>query len=523
VAGKNYSALLKKRVTDFVQNDGVGYYKWDGIQFSCSEPDHGHPIDVYSRRAVLQTVAEMSTAVREKNPNIFLNITSGTWMSPWWVKYANTIWMQGADYGFADVPSISSRDASITYRDIVLYEDWKVKDLWFPIANLMTHGIIKGKHESVGTTVEPLDKFTDDILLYVARGVSMYELYISPDILSDGEWASISRSLAWARDRFPILMNTELVGGNPMKGKAYGYSHFKGNRGIIVARNPVMEPSKLKVDLTPSQGLDPTASSLVLERVYPTRWISPRLYKAGQTVTVPLDGFEMAIYELYPLTDATEPLLAGATFDVVSRENGAYRLQIHTVSSNLTILNPSVLKSRAEAFSVSKTVLNQLQKNPTPKVITRASVKPIFGDVSSFTISLSVSPTSTDGLLAILLVPDESVKEKIPLTVTGELDGGEASVQTDRHEGRSQWFKIGVAPGDHKIDLRINAIQQESTWKGKVIVWFASRQRQSSREINLALKQIPPERILPPTVWPAGEVRKDLKIGELTLSLGTAR
>jgi len=523
VAGKNYSALLRKRVTDFVNDDGVGYYKWDGIQFSCSEPDHGHPVDVYSRRAVLQAVAEMCRAVREKNPNIFLNITSGTWMSPWWVKYANTIWMQGADYGFADVPSISTRDASITYRDFVLYEDWKLKGLWFPIANLMTHGIIKGKHESVGTTVEPLDKFTDDVLLYVARGVSMYELYISPDILSDGEWTSISRSLAWARDRFPILMNTELVGGNPMKGEAYGYAHFKGNSGIIVARNPVMDASKLSVELAPSQGLDPKASSLVLERVYPTRWISPRLYKAGEAVTLPLDGFEMAVYEAYPLADAADPLIAGAIFDILSKQEGVYKVQIHTPSPDLTILNPSVLKSGAEALEATETIISQLQKSPTPKLITGYAVKPVAGDRSSFSVQLSVSQTSTDGMLAVLLVPDESVTARVPLTMAAQLDGREAEVQTDRQEGKSQWFKIEVAPGEHKIAAKINAARKESTWKGKVIVWFVSRQKQNTRELALALKQIPPERFLPPTVGPAGEVRKNVKVGEVNLSLPAAQ
>jgi hypothetical protein len=523
VAGKNYSALLRKRVTDFVNDDGVGYYKWDGIQFSCSEPDHGHPVDVYSRRAVLQAVAEMCRAVREKNPNIFLNITSGTWMSPWWVKYANTIWMQGADYGFADVPSISTRDASITYRDFVLYEDWKLKGLWFPIANLMTHGIIKGKHESVGTTVEPLDKFTDDVLLYVARGVSMYELYISPDILSDGEWTSISRSLAWARDRFPILMNTELVGGNPMKGEAYGYAHFKGNSGIIVARNPVMDASKLSVELAPSQGLDPKASSLVLERVYPTRWISPRLYKAGEAVTLPLDGFEMAVYEAYPLADAADPLIAGAIFDILSKQEGVYKVQIHTPSPDLTILNPSVLKSGAEALEATETIISQLQKSPTPKLITGYAVKPVAGDRSSFSVQLSVSQTSTDGMLAVLLAPDESVTARVPLTMAAQLDGREAEVQADRQEGKSQWFKIEVAPGEHKIAAKINAARKESTWKGKVIVWFVSRQKQNTRELALALKQIPPERFLPPTVGPAGEVRKNVKVGEVNLSLPAAQ
>ena len=85
VGGKKYSSLLKERIADFVENSGVGYFKWDGIQFSCSEPNHGHPIDVYSRRAILQSVEEMCKVARDRDPNMFLNISSGTWMSPWWV------------------------------------------------------------------------------------------------------------------------------------------------------------------------------------------------------------------------------------------------------------------------------------------------------------------------------------------------------------------------------------------------------------------------------------------------------
>ncbi len=89
----------------------------------------------------------------------------------------------------------------------------------------------------------------------------------------------------WARKNFDLLMNTELVGGNPMKGQSYGYVHFKGNRGIIAARNPVIEPSKLEVELAAAQGFDPKSSSIVLQRVYPTRFISPRLYRAGDKVS----------------------------------------------------------------------------------------------------------------------------------------------------------------------------------------------------------------------------------------------
>jgi hypothetical protein len=49
VAGARYRELLKKRTVDLVRNHGVAYFKWDGIQFSCSEPDHGHAIGLPSR------------------------------------------------------------------------------------------------------------------------------------------------------------------------------------------------------------------------------------------------------------------------------------------------------------------------------------------------------------------------------------------------------------------------------------------------------------------------------------------
>jgi len=239
LAGEKYHELLKSRTVEMVRDTDVAYFKWDGIQFSCSEPDHGHPVGVYSRRAVLDALVDLCDAVRQEKPEIFLNITSGTWLSPWWLKYANTIWMQGRDYGYSDVPSISRRDAAITYRDVVLYQDYGVNDFWFPIANLMTHGIIKGHLQKLGGEVEPLDKFTDNAVLYFARGVAMWELYVSPDLLSEAEWAAIVEGGAWARDRFDTLKTTEMIGLH----RARGHRRWpgtgagdRGGRGIAGAR-----------------------------------------------------------------------------------------------------------------------------------------------------------------------------------------------------------------------------------------------------------------------------------------------
>ena len=516
VAGKKYKELLKKRVTDFVVNDGVGYYKWDGIQFSCSEPDHGHPIDIYSRRAVMESVADMCQSVREKNNNIFLNITSGTWLSPWWLKYANTIWMQGMDYGFSDVPSISQRDAAITYRDFVLYDDFNIQKMWFPIANLMTHGIIKGKHESVGVESEPLDKFTDDVLLYFARGVSMYELYISPDIITDGEWKSIAASMAWARDRFSILVNSEMVGGNPLKGEAYAHVHFKDKDGIIAARNPVIEPAILKVKLDPALGFNQEASSLVVEKTYPVRWISPELYKSGDVVNIPLDGFETAIYEVYPVRETDVPLLAGVYFDVVSSARD-YSVLYHNSSDDAKLLNPSVIKSVSiNGKQVEIGTLNFKTEN-SPEIFTELKLDQGVNDKSKFQITLNVSETTNESKISLLLTPDTLLKTKVKPVVTAILNGKTVNVQTEPQSGRSQWYMVDVNPGKNDIVFQVYPGRDEKEWKGIVSVWMITKQKQNAKEIKFKLKKDIKIKPQVPHIWNLNEIRRNKKIVDIKM------
>ncbi len=516
VAGKRYSTLLKNRVTDFTRNDDVGYFKWDGIQFVCNQPDHGHPIDVYSRRAALQSVIAMCRSVREAKPSAFLNITSGTWLSPWWLQYANTIWMDGEDYGYADVPSISKRDAAITYRDFVLYEDFHLKGLWFPVANLMTHGIIKGKLEMLGSADEPLDKFTDDVLLYVARGVSMYELYISPDIMSDGEWTSIARSLAWAKDRFPILMHTEMVGGNPLQRQAYGYAHFDRMNGIIAARNPVVDSQRLNVALTTALGLETGAAALVLERVYPTRWIAPRTYRTGDTVSVPLDAFETAVYEMYPLKSASWPLLAGVVFGESPGSSGKdVTLTTATTGNEVRILNPDRIASvTVDGHSCPSTAMLPMSATTSAGLLMRdAAVKPMKNGVQ---ITSAFSTQASALAVAVLLTPSNTSGKQPRLEVRGLVDGVATPASEGNPEGISHWFVIPVNNASREIAISFSASE---AWSGKAGVYVIGMAKPASHTLTMKTIGDIRERILPPRPWPIGEVRETAKLGETPLTL----
>ncbi|MDZ7339038.1 MAG: alpha-galactosidase [candidate division KSB1 bacterium] len=511
VAGAKYRALLKQRVLGLVQQEGVGYFKWDGIQFSCSEQDHGHPVGVYSRRAVMEAMADLCQSVRAARPDIFLNVTSGTWLSPWWLKYANTIWMQGADYGYADVPSISRRDAAITYRDHVLYEDYGINRFWFPIANLMTHGIIKGNLQKLGGEDEPLDKFTNDVVLYFARGVTMWELYISPNLLTEGEWDALAKSIAWARDRFDLLTHTTMIGGHPGRREPYGYAHFAGQRGIVAVRNPFVEPKEVAVPLDPCSGLDRKAASLVVERIYPTRYVMPELYAAGAVLSVPLQGYETAIFEIYPLPQSIEPLVAGVTFEELPADPGSRRLRLFGEARHPCLLNPEAVapQSLAEVLAQVSALSNpEAQRAHLQGLVSFMRGK---GEVE---VSVDVPAGHAKAELAVLFEREPGPgDEQGEWSLRVRADGQEVQPALEGNLRNWLWAKIDLRAGQHRVRYRLTG--KGKAWKGSVAAWLIQWRRPPAVELTIPLKvAASAARPLPPKPWPPGVVEELVKVGE---------
>ncbi len=467
IAGKHYSQLLKKRTTHFVKNDGVAFFKWDGIQFSCSEADHGHPIGLYSRRAVMDTVISLCQAVRHANPNVFLNITSGTWLSPWWVKYANQIWMGGGDYGYSDVPSISRRDAAMTYRDITLFQDMRVHKFWFPIANLMTHGIIKGQLQKLGGEQEPIEKFTNNALLYFARGVSMWELYISPDILSTAEWKAIGRSLRWARHNFNILKHTFVIGGNPAKDSVYAYVHFNGSQGIVAARNPVITPQTVRIPLSDTLGLDANARNLVLEQVYPYRWISPVLYAAGEEIPLKIDGYQLRVYRIFPLRQARRPLPANIIFRGEKKNNRQYEVHAFAATGELRMLNPSF--SRAMFAPGKKAEHIRLNIPPIDSLHALQTLR-IRRQKQGITIDVQLTPKTKATVALLLQKKTTDSPKQLPETEL-RLNGHKIRAKVEQEGGKWAWLKVPLNTQNTHFEFTLKN-STKNDWAGTVDVWL---------------------------------------------------
>ena len=500
LAGKNYSALFQKRVTDFVRNDHVGYFKWDGIQFSCSNPTHGHPVGIYSRRAVMQSVIAKCNAVRAINPKVYLNITTGTWLSPWWLQYANQIWMDAADYAFSDVPSIHGRDNAMTYRDYALYNDFKIRNMWIPTANLMTHGIIKGRLENISKGGEPMDRFTNNAVLYFARGITMWELYISPDILTPAEWHVLSQSIKWAKASQDVMATTYMIGGNPARGATYGYVHFKGDKGLIAVRNPKVTNDTIRFQLKPGEGLNENASNLVIEQIYPYREILPELYSAGGRLAIPLNGFETALFNVYPLKSTNRPLLADAVFSL-KPDNNKLAYEVYETGPDTRFLQPQNIntikvKGKNADFRNISRINPAVMSKPVYPVSTQKGKKHF-----TYVLSLKAGNNNHPVEVALLLYHPRQ-NNKFP-EVTFKQRG--KILKVDKQSIKGQWAWYSVVPVNNKKNIVITV--NTENWSGQSELWINNVCERKSVSMQITLRKTVKKQVMPPLPYPSSEKR----------------
>ena len=81
--------------------------------------------------------------LRALKPDLYINLTTGTYPSPFWLRYADSIWRGGEDHDFLGVGP--KREQWITYRDADTYEHVVLRGPLYPLNSLMLHGIIYAK------------------------------------------------------------------------------------------------------------------------------------------------------------------------------------------------------------------------------------------------------------------------------------------------------------------------------------------------------------------------------------------
>ena len=240
LSGPKYYRYFRDTCFELIDKYGINQFKFDGTG-NANEVIKGSEFDS-DFDAAIHLIGEL----RAKKPDIFINLTTGTYPSPFWLLYADSIWRGGDDHSFSGVGT--NRQRWITYRDSQLYR-WVVEDgPLFPINSLMLHGMIYARYaQRLGN--DPGNDFPDEVHSYFGTGTQLQEMYMTPSLLSAEDWDVLAETANWSRANAEVLKDSHWIGGDPAKLEVYGWASWTPRKAILTLRNPSDKPQDFTANL----------------------------------------------------------------------------------------------------------------------------------------------------------------------------------------------------------------------------------------------------------------------------------
>lgn len=273
MTGPRYMDALEKRILELT-GQGIGFFKFDGIfghlytrafelqgrgtarmpQLGTDGMSSTSPLLNDSRFDELKTyylvagterLMEIFTKMGQMDPDIFIALTNGAYLSPWWLQYVDVLWLINADDGSVG----EGRTGELIYRDGIYHDIWVKENTKFPMNAIFNH-------EPKKTTSGESDvTFSQYLWMNLSRGTGFVELYIKTDILSQKEWDILAKALSWAKATYPAFETVRMYGGDPRKLEVYGYTGWKNGKGYLSCHNPSDKKKILTIRLDDLLGL----------------------------------------------------------------------------------------------------------------------------------------------------------------------------------------------------------------------------------------------------------------------------
>ena len=299
LADEKYQRATMQQLATLSNETKVSYLKFDFNHLS-----HILPTDRHGHAGEFTGFAIATQPARAKG--VFINATNWTWHSPAWLNYADSVWLLAGDDGFnGNWPELSGRAQATTDRDVYFWRMWgdPADRPWFPISNIMTHGIIRNARGQMSFPTDLPRDWSDHVLMHYGRGTLLREWYLSPASVTPDEWKALIAVHQWTEARKADMINTCYVGGRPDDGHAYGYMGWSrdGQTGTLVARNPAAGTATLSVRLDATTFFSGKPGQAWHARmVYPYRMELPTTYRGGETAEISIPGYETVALEFSP-------------------------------------------------------------------------------------------------------------------------------------------------------------------------------------------------------------------------------
>ena len=295
MSGPKYYARFRDICRELIRTANVDYFKFDGLG-GGSRVSGSQGVYLRDTEAMRRLMLEL----RETRPDLFINLTTGSWPSPFWLWYADSLWRQGHDTSFAGVGP--RQQQWLTYRDGETYHSVVRRAPLYPISSLMSHGIIFSRHGDAADPTFTSDGLRDDIRDYFGSGTCLQELYLQPQRLQPPDWKNLAEAIRWSQSNNDLFPDTHWIGGDPLKLEVYGWAYWSPRKGAFTLRNPSDQPQTFAVRLADIFELPAGAPGAYrLTPVWTTaERIAPIRANAGETVTLTLRPFEILTFDAWP-------------------------------------------------------------------------------------------------------------------------------------------------------------------------------------------------------------------------------
>ncbi|MBT3295971.1 MAG: enterotoxin [Verrucomicrobia bacterium] len=289
--GPRYAKAFREACIRMMRDNGVIFFKFDGMGDGGQAT--GNDVKLSDD---INGVLALSKELREEMEDVYISATCGTWASPYWLLYADSIWRQGGDTGHHGAGD--TRQQWITYRDMFTHNRVVKAGPLYPINSLMLHGILIGDRRAPAGMAFDEKSLADEAWTFFGSGTCLQELYVSPHIATDAMLDTIAEAANWGRANAGTLIDTHWIGGNPEHAETYGWAAWQPGKGIVTLRNPSDEPRTFTLTLRDAfefpEGID---APMTLSRVYaPACKLPQGAVDVGRPIELALQPWEVVVF-----------------------------------------------------------------------------------------------------------------------------------------------------------------------------------------------------------------------------------
>lgn len=286
LAYPGYKLWFQQRCRQLMREDGVNAFKWDRA---------GEGVSPH-----FMALLDVARSLRQPDRDLFINVTVGTWPSPFWLNHVDSTWRNGsADVGWDGKGD--DREKWLTFRDGNCRRYFVERSPLYPLNSVMHHGIVQGRcfqGERVGKAGPNL---RNEVRSYFANGAMLQELYVTPSMMTPQAWDDLADAARWAHTNADVLVDSHWVGGDPLKLEPYGYAAWNPRRGTLMLRNPDDKPSSTTIEAGAIFELPPKAPQLyTLRSPYQDQRLQSLELVAGRPTQILLEPFEVLVFDAKP-------------------------------------------------------------------------------------------------------------------------------------------------------------------------------------------------------------------------------